>query len=163
MGALRFSGPWCSRSSKSSNGSAWMPARSPLRCPLGFPWGVAYCRRHVRKFKVARQECTGHWSSCWPCFTRCIHAPWLCSTSCDQTLPAAAESPLGVIASHAGLLLARLLWLQHEAVRGTSLSLGAQIVRRRSAMRGGSRTRNTVTSKTNSTLKPGGSRQHSNR
>ena len=74
MGALRFSGSWCSRSSKSSNGPARMPARSPLRCPLGFPWGVAYCRRHGRKIKVARQGCTGRWSSCWPCFTRCIHA-----------------------------------------------------------------------------------------
>ena len=34
--ASRLRGTWCSRSSKSSNGSAWMPARSLLRCPLGF-------------------------------------------------------------------------------------------------------------------------------
>ena len=40
MGARRFSGSWCSCSSKraaTAYGPATMPASSPLNCPLGFP------------------------------------------------------------------------------------------------------------------------------
>ena len=53
--------------------TGWLgrPLRCPLRCQLGFPWGVAYYQRDDRHiFKVTRQDCTGRWSSRWLCALR---------------------------------------------------------------------------------------------